>query len=101
MILHLQHSKDKPSLREVQRRVVEQVLTSFREQLARRYLDNSVLELNEAAYLLGYEDGNFFIRAFRSALFQTMNLKAAHYPNPRCNSGEDIPNVTVKVAVTS
>jgi AraC-like DNA-binding protein len=32
----------------------------------RYYLKNSVLELNEAAYLLGYEDGNSFVRAFRA-----------------------------------
>jgi AraC-like DNA-binding protein len=33
--------------------------------MARYYLRNSVLELNEAAYLLGYEDANSFARAFR------------------------------------
>lgn len=33
--------------------------------MARYYLGNSVLELNEAAYLLGYEDSNSFVRAFR------------------------------------
>lgn len=42
------------------------VLEEARHQLARHYLTNSVLELNEAAYLLGYEDGNSFVRAFRS-----------------------------------
>jgi AraC-like DNA-binding protein len=42
------------------------VLEEARHQLARHYLNNSVLELNEAAYLLGYEDGNSFVRAFRS-----------------------------------
>jgi AraC-like DNA-binding protein len=32
--------------------------------MAQYYLRNSVLELNEAAYLLGYEDANSFTRAF-------------------------------------
>ena len=36
-----------------------------RHQLARHYLNNHVLELNEAANLLGYEDANSFVRAFR------------------------------------
>ncbi|MGB7601914.1 MAG: AraC family transcriptional regulator [Candidatus Sulfotelmatobacter sp.] len=44
----------------------QRVLEDARHQLARRFLNNSVLELNEAAYLLGYEDGNSFVRAFRS-----------------------------------
>jgi AraC-like DNA-binding protein len=30
------------------------------------YLSNSVLESNEAAYLLGYEDASSFVRAFRT-----------------------------------
>ncbi len=34
--------------------------------MARYYLSNSVLELNEAAYLLGFEDPNSFGRAFRT-----------------------------------
>jgi len=43
----------------------QRVLEDARHHLARHYLNNSVLELNEAAYLLGYEDGNSFVRAFR------------------------------------
>jgi AraC-like DNA-binding protein len=43
----------------------QRVLEEARHQLARYYLNNSVLELNEAAYLLGYEDANSFVRAFR------------------------------------
>ena len=43
----------------------QQVLEQARHQLARHYLNNSLLELNEAAYLLGYEDSNSFVRAFR------------------------------------
>lgn len=44
----------------------QRVLEEARHQLARYYLNNSVLELNEAAYLLGYEDANSFVRAFRT-----------------------------------
>jgi AraC-like DNA-binding protein len=57
--------------RTLQRRLQDQgssfqrVLEEARHQLARHYLNSSVLELNEAAYLLGYEDGNSFVRAFR------------------------------------
>ena len=40
--------------------------TEARHQMARYYLRNSVLELTEAAYLLGYEDASSFARAFRS-----------------------------------
>lgn len=59
------------SLRTLQRRLQEtgwnyqRVLEDARRQLARYYLSNSVLELGEAAYLLGYEDANSFARAFR------------------------------------
>jgi AraC-like DNA-binding protein len=44
----------------------QRVLEEARHQLARHYLNHSVLELNEAAYLLGYEDSNSFVRAFRT-----------------------------------
>ena len=37
-----------------------------RHQLARHYLDNSVLELNEPAYLPGYKDSISFVRALRT-----------------------------------
>ena len=43
----------------------QRVLDEARHQLARYYLSNSVLELNETAYLLGYEDSKSFVRAFR------------------------------------
>lgn len=43
----------------------QRVLDDARHQMARYYLGNSVLELNEAAYLLGYEDAKSFARAFR------------------------------------
>jgi AraC-like DNA-binding protein len=60
------------SARTLQRRLQEagsnyqRVLDEARHQMARYYLGNSVLELNEAAYLLGYEDANSFVRAFRN-----------------------------------
>jgi AraC-like DNA-binding protein len=60
------------SSRSLQRRLQDEgssfqrLLEEARHRLARHYLNNSVLELNEAAYLLGYEDGNSFVRAFRT-----------------------------------
>ena len=59
------------SQRTLQRRLQQEgssyqrVLEEARHQLARHYLNNPVLELNDAAYLLGYEDSNSFVRAFR------------------------------------
>jgi AraC-like DNA-binding protein len=44
----------------------QKLLEEARHQMACYYLGNSVLELNEAAYLLGYEDANSFIKAFRA-----------------------------------
>src|SRR6202034_2138169 len=58
------------SARTLQRRLAEdkatfQMLTEeARRELAHHYLLNSSLELNETAYLLGYEDANSFFRAF-------------------------------------
>jgi AraC-like DNA-binding protein len=60
------------SSRTVQRRLqdagysFQRVLDEARHQMARYYLSNSVLELNETAYLLGFEDPNSFGRAFRT-----------------------------------
>jgi AraC-like DNA-binding protein len=60
------------STRTLQRRLqdegfsFQQVLEQARHQLARHYLNNDMLQLNEAAYLLGYEDSNSFVRAFRT-----------------------------------
>ncbi|MGJ5820429.1 AraC family transcriptional regulator [Paludibaculum fermentans] len=59
------------SVRSLQRRLTtdgssfQQVLEDARRELARHYLVHSSLELNETAYLLGYEDANSFVRAFR------------------------------------
>lgn len=44
----------------------QQVLEDARHQLARHYLTHSALEMSETAYLLGYEDSNSFVRAFRT-----------------------------------
>jgi len=58
------------STRTLQRRLTEQGLTfqrlleEARRELAHHYLLHSSLELNETAYLLGYEDANSFFRAF-------------------------------------
>lgn len=56
--------------RTLQRRLTEdgatfqQLMEEARRELARHYLLHSSLELNETAYLLGYEDANSFFRAF-------------------------------------
>jgi len=58
------------STRTLQRRFTKQglsfqlLLEEARRELARHYLLHSALELNETAYLLGYEDANSFFRAF-------------------------------------
>lgn len=58
------------STRTLQRRLLEERITfhklveEARRELAQHYLLQSSLELNQTAYLLGYEDSNPFIRAF-------------------------------------
>lgn len=58
------------STRSLQRRLTDagvtfqQLVEDTRRELARHYLKQSAVELNEAAYLLGYEDANSFFRAF-------------------------------------
>lgn len=42
----------------------QQLMEEARRELAQHYLLHSRLELNETAYLLGYEDANSFFRAF-------------------------------------
>ncbi len=42
----------------------QQLIQEARRELARHYLLHSSLELNETAYLLGYEDAHSFFRAF-------------------------------------
>lgn len=59
------------STRTLQRRLTEhgitfqRLLDEARRELARHYLLHSSRELNETAYLLGYEDANSFFRAFQ------------------------------------
>lgn len=58
------------SARTLQRRLLAEEITfqslveEARREMAQHYLLESSLELNETAYLLGYEDPNSFIRAF-------------------------------------
>jgi AraC-like DNA-binding protein len=58
------------SSRTLQRRLTEeratfqQLMQEARRELARHYLQHSSLELNDTAYLLGYEDAHSFFRAF-------------------------------------
>ena len=60
------------STRTLQRRLTEQGITfqrlldEARRELAHHYLLHSSRELNETAYLLGYEDANSFFRAFQN-----------------------------------
>ena len=58
------------SARTLQRRLADanitfqQLVEDTRHELAHHYLKCSTVELNEAAFLLGYEDANSFFRAF-------------------------------------
>ena len=60
------------SARTLQRRLTEKGITfqrlldEARRELARHYLLQSARDLNETAYLLGYEDANSFFRAFHN-----------------------------------
>jgi len=59
------------SVRTIQRRLTDakvtfqQLVEDTRRELAHHYLRHSTVELNEAAFLLGYEDANSFFRAFQ------------------------------------
>ncbi len=58
------------STRTLQRHLAEaditfqQLVEDTRRELAHHYLQHSTVELNETAFLLGYEDANSFFRAF-------------------------------------
>jgi AraC-like DNA-binding protein len=60
------------SARTLQRRLTDaditfqQLVEETRRELAHHYLKHSTIELNEAAFLLGYEDANSFFRAFQA-----------------------------------
>jgi AraC-like DNA-binding protein len=59
------------SARTLQRRLTDakvtfqQLVEETRRELAHQYLKHSTVELNETAFLLGYEDANSFFRAFQ------------------------------------
>jgi len=59
------------STRTLQRRLTDagftfqQLVEDIRRELARHYLKQRAVELNEAAFLLGFEDANSFFRAFQ------------------------------------
>ena len=65
------------SKRSLQRRLAEEsssyqkVLNTTRQELAYDYLSRSSISLAEIAYLLGFQDGNSLIRAFRGWTGQT------------------------------
>jgi len=65
------------SKRSLQRRLSEEsssyqeVLNTTRRELAHYYLARPAISLGEIAYLLGFQDGNSFIRAFRGWTGQT------------------------------
>ncbi len=78
------------SKRSLQRRLSEEsssyqeVLTVTRRELADYYLSQSSASLVEIAYLLGFQDGNSFLRAFRGwtgqtpGEYRTSNMKDPH-----------------------
>lgn len=60
------------SVRTLQRRIEDDgatfrgLLAEARQELGREYLSQPGMQINEVAFLLGYEDANSFYRAFRS-----------------------------------
>jgi AraC-like DNA-binding protein len=58
--------------RTLQRRITDegstfrQLLSEARKEMAHQYLSQPAIEINEAAYLLGYDDPNSFFRAFKA-----------------------------------
>ena len=87
------------SARTLQRRLTaervtfQQLLEEARRELAQHYLLHSSLELNETAYLLGYEDSNSFFRAFHHWEGTSPGeWRAVH--NHCARSSETLTNVT-------
>src|SRR5579863_2774028 len=76
--------------RTLQRRIVDdganfrQLLLETRQELAREYLAQPEIDVEEVAYLLGYEDANSFYRAFRTWEGTT----PAHWKSARGRSGK-------------
>jgi AraC-like DNA-binding protein len=76
--------------RTLQRRIVDdgssfrELLLEARMELAREYLTRPEVDIEEVAYLLGYEDANSFYRAFRTWEGTT----PAHWKSTRGRSGK-------------
>jgi AraC-like DNA-binding protein len=86
------------STRTLQRRLTgeratfQQLMEDARRELARHYLLHSSLELNETAYLLGYEDANSFFRAFHYWEGTSPGeWRAAHAKSGRSREAETSP----------
>jgi AraC-like DNA-binding protein len=82
------------SSRTLQRRLAgagttfQQVVQEARRELARHYLLHSSLELNDTAYLLGYEDAHSFFRAFHGWEGSSPGeWRARHVQSQRARSG--------------
>jgi AraC-like DNA-binding protein len=89
------------STRTLQRRLTKQGLTfqclleEARRELARHYLVHSSRELNETAYLLGYEDANSFFRAFHHWEGTTPGQWRAIQKNSRPTTREAWANIDI------
>ena len=86
------------SPRTLQRRLAEEGATfqrlvlEARRELARHYLQHSSIELNETAYLLGYEDAHSFFRAFHQWEGRPPGAwRARHVRSPRARHVADAP----------
>lgn len=82
------------SPRTLQRRLAEdgatfqRLVQESRRELARHYLRHSSMELNETAYLLGYEDAHSFFRAFQQWEGKSPGAwRARHAGPPRSRPG--------------
>ena len=60
----------------------QSVLNSTRQELAQHYLSNSAISTGEISYLLGYQDSNSFLRAFKGWTGMTPGeYRQPHTPN--------------------
>jgi AraC-like DNA-binding protein len=79
--------------RTLQRRITNEgasfrlLLNEARQELVRQYLSDPAIEINETAFLLGYEDPNSFYRAFRTWEGTT----PAHWRSTRLASAQRLP----------